>query len=645
MNTEGVLLVTVSGPARSGTSSLVRRLAALLRSRGFGVGTARGHVCFLCHRFNGPPRVREREEEWAHRRYGPVRSRSRRRRAHALVHAAELSARTGAARLLVRVRAHGRPAVVVTDGGPLDALASFDPNPGSTVAALYSSLSRNRDLTLLLEVSAATLAARGWARNWPSPHALRERYKAWAHRLPDVAPLDGEAPPAVLARDALDFVLDTERSREVSARRRAEAGARPRRIVVSTFDDAGNPDYRGGGALVVDKMARRLAEDFRLTVVTAGRRGGTRIRDGIRYVYLPVCWAGPRFGQVLFQALLPLAARRIPHDVWIESFSPPFSTSFLPLFSRAQVVGVDQGRSGEVLWHKYHIPFFLIERIGLRCYRNIVVMNEADASTVRRINPRADVQVIANGVEQQEVDDSRLGEGEYILYLGRIDIYEKGLDLLLAAYRRGRPALPLLIAGSGTEAEERKLKALLDRMGGDVRWLGHADEERKHVLLRDSAFLVMPSRHETFGLVALEGMSYGKPVLHFALPSLHWMRDGGEVGVPPFDVDALADGLRMLAADAQWRRRLGRKARQAAQRYTWEEMTGRYVSLTHNLLGSGNGPDTEGREPGDPDTDGPDTGGPDRGEPDSHGPGPTNSERPGHGRPAGEGRPSWPPTD
>ncbi|MEU8530700.1 glycosyltransferase family 4 protein, partial [Streptomyces sp. NPDC048629] len=620
MTTDGVLLVTVSGPARSGTSSLVRRLAALLRSRGFSVGTARGHVCFLCHRFSGPPRVREREEEWAHRRYGPARSRSRRRRAHALLHAAELSARTGAARLLARARAHGRPAVVLTDGGPLDALASFDPNPGSTVAALYSSFSRNRDLTLLLEVSASTLAARGWARDWPSPHDLRERYKAWAHRLPDVAPLDGEAPPSVLARAALDFVLDTERSRAISARRRAEAGARPRQIVVSTFDDAGNPDYRGGGALVVDKMARRLAEDFQLTVVTAGRRSGTRIRDGIRYVYLPVCWAGPRVGQILFQALLPLAARRVPHDVWIESFTPPFSTSFLPLFSRAPVVGVDQGRSGEALWHKYHIPFFLIERLGLRCYRNIVVMNEADAESVRRINPKADVQVIANGVEQQEVDESRFGEGEYILFLGRIDLWQKGLDLLLSAYRKGRPSLPLLLVGSGTEAEERKLRALLDRQGGDVRWLGHAEDERKHELLLGSAFLVMPSRHETFGLVALEGMSYGKPVLHFNLPALRWMRDGGDVGVPPFDVDALADGLRMLAADPQWRRRLGREARQAAQRYTWEEMTGRYVSLARHLLASGSGPDEPGPRY------------PDSGRPDPEPPGPGRAG-PGPGGP------------
>lgn len=53
----------------------------------------------------------------------------------------------------------------------------------------------------------------------------------------------------------------------------------------------------------------------------------------------------------------------------------------------APVVGIDQGRSAEALWRRYHIPFFLVERLGLRCYRHIVVMNAADGSVVRRLSP------------------------------------------------------------------------------------------------------------------------------------------------------------------------------------------------------------------------------------------------------------------
>ena len=66
--------------------------------------------------------------------------------------------------------------------------------------------------------------------------------------------------------------------------------------------------------------------------------------------------------------------------------------------------------------------------------------------------------------------------------------------------------------------------------------------------------MVMPSRFETFGLAALEGMSFGKPVVHFDLPALRWM--DGDVRVPPFDVFGLAGGMRDLLAimrrDVSW---------------------------------------------------------------------------------------------
>ena len=276
----------------------------------------------------------------------------------------------------------------------------------------------------------------------------------------------------------------------------------------------------------------------------------------MHYRKLPVGWAGPRGGQLLFHALLPFAAWRIPHDLWIESFTPPFSTSFLPLFSRARVVGFAQSLSGEEMWARYRLPFFLVERFGLRFYRDVVVLNQADFARVRRYSPSAEVHVIPNGVDNNRLDERRLGCGKHILFLGRIDIREKGLDLLLAAYERSGLSMPLLIAGAGTRREERKLAALLATTRGDIRWVGQANGPHKEELLEGSAFVVQPSRQETFGMVALEGMSYGKPVVHFDLPALRWM--DGDVRVPPFDVSALAGEMRYLAGDHAARCDLGR---------------------------------------------------------------------------------------
>jgi glycosyltransferase involved in cell wall biosynthesis len=355
------------------------------------------------------------------------------------------------------------------------------------------------------------------------------------------------------------------------------------RVVISSYDNPRSRHYAGGGSAVVALLAGWLETDFRVLVVTAGRRRGTAQHAGVRYRYLPVTWAGPRAGQLLFHALLPATARRIGHELWIESFTPPFSTSFLPLFSRGPVVGFAQNLSGREMSHRYKLPFFLIERLGLRCYRDLVVLNPADARTVRRYSPSATVRVIPNSVDLPDTDEREYGHGEHILYLGRVQVWEKGLDLLLAAYARSGAGLPLVIAGAGPKREERRLTALLAAAGPGIRWVGPVTGERKDGLLRGSAFLVMPSRSEAFGIAALEGMAYGKPVVHFGLPTLDWMT--GDVPVAPFDTGALAGALRDLATDPELRADLGRAARRAAREFGRDAAAERYRTLVRQLLG------------------------------------------------------------
>jgi glycosyltransferase involved in cell wall biosynthesis/O-antigen/teichoic acid export membrane protein len=365
------------------------------------------------------------------------------------------------------------------------------------------------------------------------------------------------------------------------------SGARParaprKRVVISSFDNQELSYYNGGGVAVIDMIAAQLATQFDVTILTAGYRGGSARRGGVLFWKLPVAGAGPRFGQLLYHLLLPLAAKRFPHDLWIENLTPPFSTSFVPLFSSQRVIGLAQALTGVEMSIRYRLPFHLIERFGLRFYKDVVVLNEADKKLVRSVNRTAGIEIIPNGIETGDIDENSFGVGDHILFLGRIDVWQKGIDLLLEAYERSGLTLPLVLAGAGVPQEERRLRALLAARRGNVRWVGHVTGQRKRDLLARSAFVAMPSRHEAFGLVALEAMACGKPVLHFNLPTLTWME--GDVAVPSFDLDAMGAKLREMADDEVLRYRLGRRAYEAAKRHSPEEVGNRYLRLVQQIL-------------------------------------------------------------
>jgi len=357
------------------------------------------------------------------------------------------------------------------------------------------------------------------------------------------------------------------------------------RIVISSFDNLDSAHYAGGGAAVVEQIARWLAPTFDVTVVTASRRSARLADGGVKYQRLAVGRLGPRASQLLFHLRLPLAVRRIPHELWIESFTPPFSTSFLPLFSKSRVLGFAQNLSGVEMWRRYRIPFFLIERIGLMFYRDVVVLNPVDGETIRRSKRPPAIHVIPNGVELPTIDDSRIG-AEHILFLGRIDIWPKGLDLLLAAYEKSGLTTPLVIAGYGTASEEKRLKTMLATAPGDVRWIGRVAGDQKRELIEKCSMMVLPSRHEPFGLSALEALGYSKPVVHFDLPSLTWIGPGG-LPVERLNVSALAEGMRTLMDDPLKYRELCRAARLQAERFTPDQMADRHISLVKRLVSIG----------------------------------------------------------
>jgi glycosyltransferase involved in cell wall biosynthesis len=124
--------------------------------------------------------------------------------------------------------------------------------------------------------------------------------------------------------------------------------------------------------------------------------------------------------------------------------------------------------------------------------------------------------VIHNGV-----DAARFAETEayqhprrYILAVGRL-IHKKGFDLLIEAYAgwQGRDKPDLIIAGSGEEHEALTRQVELLQLNGKVHFFGAASPDEVVRLMNGCGGVVVPSREETFGIVALEALAAGKSVV------------------------------------------------------------------------------------------------------------------------------------
>lgn len=164
--------------------------------------------------------------------------------------------------------------------------------------------------------------------------------------------------------------------------------------------------------------------------------------------------------------------------------------------------------------------------------------------------------------------------GATILCLGRLE-QRKGVRTLLQAVarlQRHAPDIWLCIGGDGPE------RPALERLAAElnlsnVHFLGYVPAEDLPGLMRSADIFCAPATQaESFGLVLIEAMASGLPIIASANAGYAEVlgANPGNLLVPPRDDLALAGALDALAAAPEYRRELGRRNLQAAQRYRWE---------------------------------------------------------------------------
>ena len=176
--------------------------------------------------------------------------------------------------------------------------------------------------------------------------------------------------------------------------------------------------------------------------------------------------------------------------------------------------------------------------------------------------------------------------GPFLLYVGRL-ASNKGLGTLVdafARFARQDTDLTLVLVGDdgGAEAEVARRVRSHD-LEGRVRRVGYpADEAMLAGAMRDAAIVVLPSYYEAFGLVLLDAMAQGTPVVATRVGGIPEFVEDGKAGrlVPPHDDGALAEALRALWTDPSARAAMGRYGREVvAPRYTWDALVDRLEAI------------------------------------------------------------------
>ncbi|WP_407181320.1 glycosyltransferase [Bradyrhizobium sp. STM 3562] len=339
------------------------------------------------------------------------------------------------------------------------------------------------------------------------------------------------------------------------------------------------PDLFGGTLSVIRAICAGLKHKFAANVLVCSKSGGQR-----RLIVNDVPVERVRsFGDVLSLPLAPTYPLRLwrriaEHD--LLALHAPF-----PLADLVFAPGFARKRPLVVHWHADIVSHsslrWLVQPLMRRTLQRanaIIVSDRALVGGTPLLREFADkCHVVPFGIDISKYEwpprrpPHVNGRGRLVLACGRLVPY-KGFDVLVRS--AVNQSFEVWIVGEGRERE--RLERLIRELGVQdrVRLLGSVpdDELAKFMCIAD--VFVMPSvtDAETFGLVQLEAMAAGRPIINTSLDTAvpHVARDGIEaITVPPRDPTRLAEAINSLIADPERRRRMGDAARhRAATKYS-----------------------------------------------------------------------------
>ncbi len=282
-----------------------------------------------------------------------------------------------------------------------------------------------------------------------------------------------------------------------------------------------------------------------------------------------------------------------------EPLMPMLCTSVLRI-KKAPMVGTFHASGGK----PWYIMFTPIGKWYLnRWFRKLdgrIAVSQVAFGYVKKYFP-ADYEIIPNGVDTQHFNDKvepieKFIDGKInILFVGRLE-KRKGFDYLLEAYRHIKAEMPdcrLIQVGPGIRLRNKYIKRVRRYGLQDVHFTGYAlyRDLPRYYKTADIACFPATGR-ESQGIVLLEAMSVGKPIVASAIDGFTSVfSDGVEgIAVPPKNPKKLAEALLKLMRNKQLRQDMGKRGIIKAKQYDWSKIANKLLDLYHEILKNGKKP-------------------------------------------------------
>lgn len=389
-------------------------------------------------------------------------------------------------------------------------------------------------------------------------------------------------------------------------------GSPPSICMLVTDFDAATGGLQKTSRQLLGELTRRGASTF-VCARNYHARPRVEVQDGITIRRSPVVSrAVPALNSLIYllDTMFWLVRNRRRYDVihCQQMYGPAMVGLFAKLLLRKPVL-VGLHMSGETLGEVAIARRMPFARFRLRQYREVDRWVALSSEMEREIHtlgvPPEQVVVIPNGAvppgetafdpETRRRYRAALGLSypQIAVFTGRLS-WEKGVDVLLRAWERvheHRPDAHLLILGEGVPHRnvEPELRALQRSLGLEevVHFLGHVSNVGEYLLAADIS--VLPTRSEGLSLALIEAMSAGTAIVTTNIPANLDIVEDGVSGllVDPDDAEGLAAALTRIFDDPELGMRLGRTARDKAERdLSVESMASRYADVYSSLTAS-----------------------------------------------------------